>query len=175
MALPSEVLDWIDRYADTPKTHSIGFLGSRSVHTPDRNQLLDALADRFPDSLVDSWAVGTDSPGRDGYYRTLQSCKAVLNLPGAGMDTFRYWENAACNAAHLCKDMSLFIPHDFREARDIIRFNDLDELVDAVEGVVNGQTDWRAMAEHSRAWLRQHHTTDKRAVQIIDRLRRAFA
>ena len=174
MALPAEVIDWIDRHADTAKTHSVGFLGSRSVHTPDRNAMLDALAERFPDSLVDSWAVGNSSPGRDGYYRNLQSCRVVLNLPGAGWDTFRYWENAACNAMHACKTMPLFVPQDFRDGVEITRFETLADLIDRVERVMDGRLDWRAFGERSRAWLRQHHTTEIRAKQTIDRLRRAY-
>jgi Glycosyl transferases group 1 len=174
MALPEEVLDWIDRHADTPKTHSIGFLGSRSKYTPDRNAMLDEIARQFPDSLVNAWEMEGQWHGREGYYHALQSCKLVLNLPGAGLDTFRYWENAACNSAHIAKRMDLLIPHDFRDGREILRFDGLRELSYKVEQVMSDRLDWRDMAGRSREWLRAHHTTLHRARQTIDRLKIAF-
>lgn len=176
MALPSEVMDWIDRHADTPKAHSIAFLGMRSNDTPDRNVILDELARIFPDSLIDAWErAGGKWQGRDAYYRDLQSCKVVLSLPGAGCDTFRYWENAACNAAHLAKHMPLFIPNDFRDGREIIRFAGIRELAHAVERVLCDQVDWRELAGRSREWLRRHHTTERRAQVTIERVKVAFA
>ncbi len=174
MAIPQEILDWIDRHADEPKTHSVGFLGSRSPYTADRNSMLDELARLFPDGLVNSWEVGPVAPGRDGYYRNLQSCKIVLNLPGAGLDTFRYWENAACNALHMAKKMPLMVPNDFREGRDIIRFSGIRELAHQIERVLSDEIDWRAFAQSSRQWLRLHHTTTRRAQQVIDKLKTAF-
>lgn len=174
MGMPIEVINWIDRHAETPKKYSIGFLGSRSVYTPDRNTMLDEIARLFPDSAVQAWALEEAPKGRDAYYRTLQSCKMVLNLPGAGYDTFRYWENAACNSLHVAKRMPLLIPEDFREGRDILRFDTLNELAYLVERVLADKIDWRSGAQSSRDWLRRHHTTEHRATQVVDQLKRTF-
>jgi hypothetical protein len=174
MGMPVEVLRWIDRHAEVAKKYSIGFLGSRSVHTPDRNSMLDELARLFPDSAVQAWALEQAPKGRDAYYRTLQSCQMVLNLPGAGNDTFRYWENAACNSLHIAKRMPLLIPKDFRDAEHILRFDSLPELVELVERVISGRVDWRGYAQRSRQWLRDHHTTEHRARQVIDGLKKTF-
>ncbi len=171
MGLPIEVLSWIDRFADTPKTHSIAFLGSRSQQTPDRNAILDDLVRRYPDSLIDSWQFSDGQwQGRDAYYRGMQSCRVVLNLPGAGYDTFRYWENAACRAAHVAKRMPLSIPNDFREGHEIVRFSSISELAYAVDRILSGQVDGLALAEQSRAWLLAHHTTERRAEATLARL-----
>ena len=175
MSMPQEVLDWIERHAGVQKRHSIGFLGSRTPFTQERNRLLDELAGRFPDSLLQAGPREAGPIlGRDDYYRAMQGCKMVLNLPGAGYDTFRYWENAACNALHIAKAMPLRIPDDFREGQEIVRFADLGELLQTVEGVLSGQIDWRAYAERSRAWLRAHHTTERRATQVLVRLQQFF-
>ncbi|MBV8634136.1 MAG: glycosyltransferase [Burkholderiaceae bacterium] len=174
MALPAEVLAWIDRHADAPKTHSIGFLGSRSKFTPDRNVMLDELARIFPDNLVSSWSLETQPQGRDDYYRKLQSCKVVLTLPGAGFDTFRYWENAACGGLHVAKSMPLFIEEDFRDGSEIMRFTGVYELAAMVERVLGGRLDWREFGQRSHAWLKAHHTTERRAQQSIDNMKRAF-
>jgi hypothetical protein len=176
MALPVEVMDWIDRYADTPKTHSIGFLGARTNRTPDRNAMLDELIRIFPDTLIEGWErAGGNWQGRDGYYRNVQSCRAVLSLPGEGYDTFRYWENAACNAAHIAKQMPLFIPNDFRDGREIMKFAGIRGLAYAVERILSDDVDWREFAGRSREWLRRYHTTEHRAQATIGRLKAAFA
>ncbi len=176
MGIPTEVISWIDRHADAPKTHSIGFLGSRSAATPDRNALLDALQQRFPDALLESWQyAGGEWQGRDAYYRQMQSCKLVLNLPGAGYDTFRYWENAACNAGHIAKRMPIIIPNDFRDGQEIVRFSNLSELVDMVERVLADADAWQNLAAKARTWLLKHHTTERRAHATLERLAAAWA
>lgn len=177
MALPVEVLDWIERHAATPKTHSVGFLGSRCAQTPVRIELLDAVARRFPDALIGAWerTAARNWRGRDAYYAELQSCRIVLTLPGVGHDTFRYWEHAACNAAHLARRMPLAIPHDFRDTKEILRFTELDELLRRVEQILDDGEAWRDHAARSRNWLRAHHTTERRAQQALDRLAAAFA
>jgi Glycosyl transferases group 1 len=176
MALPAEVMDWIDRHRAKPKNHSIGFLGMRSTDTPDRNALLDELVRLFPDSLIDSWERPSGTwRGRDGYYRDLQSCKIALSLPGAGYDTFRYWENAACNVVHVAKKIPLLIPNDFRSGREIVRFVGIDDLARSVERVLSGAIEWQEFAERSRERLRHYHTTERRARATIDRLMVAFA
>ena len=176
MAMPVEVLDWIDRHAQTPKAHSIAFLGSRSGLTPDRNAIVDELCRIFPDALIGAWSIASGQwQGRDAYYRAMQSCKVVLNLPGAGFDTFRYWENASCNAAHVAKRMPIFIPDDFRDDREIVRFSDIRELVNAVERILFDTIDWRDLAAQSRKWLRLHHTTERRAATTLFRVKSAFS
>jgi Glycosyl transferases group 1 len=176
MAMPVEVMEWIERHSDTPKTHSIGFLGMRSGYTPERNAMLDELIRIFPDALIDAWERDVGRwQGRDNYYRNLQSCKVVLSLPGAGNDTFRYWENAACNAAHIAKQTPLFIPNDFRDGHEIIKFNGIRELTDAVERILSEDVAWREFAARSCEWLRRYHTTEHRARTTIEGLKVAFA
>jgi hypothetical protein len=181
MALPRQALAWIDRYRDLPKTHSVGFLGSRNHLSPQRNDLLETLAARFPDSLIRATVVpnATDQQpagrlGRDDYYRSLQGCRVLLNLPGAGYDTFRYWENAACNAAHASARMPLFIPEDFRDGRDIARFDDLSEAVAAIDRLLEHPEMAAEMTAAAREQLLAHHTTERRAAEVLGRLMRTF-
>jgi hypothetical protein len=175
MSLPVEVLDLIARHADVPKTHIVGFLGSRSNLTPERNLILDEVCRIFPDALIDSWDVSRGRwQARDACYHAMQSCSAVLNLPGAGFDTFRFWENAACNAAHLAKRMPLFIPSDFRDGSEILRFDSVNELIRIIEQIASGAVDWQELAQRSGQWLRAHHTTERRAAMTLGHLSKAF-
>lgn len=178
MALPRQAIAWIDRHRDRPKRFSVGFLGSRTPHTPERNALLDALAAHFPDGLLQASAVpraDDHTPrgrlGRDDYYRALQECRVVLTLPGAGYDTFRYWEHAACRAGHVSLRMPLFIPDDFRDGREILRFDTAAEAVVAVAAALDRADE---LAEASRERLLAHHTTERRAEEVLSRLRRTF-
>ena len=172
MAMPTEVIDWIDRHAGEPKRHSVGFLGSRS--DPARAKLLGELARLFPDALFQCWDTNARGFGRDDYYRALQSCRVVVSLPGAGYDTFRYWEHAACNAAHAAQRMPLLIPKDFREGVEIVRFATVRELAYGIERILDLEGCWQGYAARSRAWLLAHHTTERRALQTLDRVKVAF-
>ena len=174
MALPVEIMNWIDRYANVPKTNSIGFLGSRNKDMLDRNTMLEELVRMFPDALINSWNLDGKWQGRDSYYKALQGCKVVLTLPGAGYDTFRYWENAACNAAHLAKRMPLLIPNDYLDGREIIRFSSIKELAYEIERLLGDDSEWREIAARARTLLLAHHTTERRAQTTIERLCTSF-
>lgn len=175
MAMPAELLPLIDKYRDEPKRHSVCFIGSRHAGMTDRMELLDRLARQFSDAAIKTW----DLPGDvaqwmplDDYYRTMQASHCVLSLPGAGMDTFRYWEAAACNSVHVTKSTDLFIPRDFEHDGEILACNDIVDFVDTVQQVLNG---WhKPVPAASRAHLLAHHTTERRAVQTLDRLAKAF-
>ena len=172
MAMPTEVMDWIDQYRDQPKTHSVGFLGS--ISDPARAKMLGELVRLFPDARLQCWEKDAQWQGRDNYYRTLQGCRTVLTLPGAGYDTFRYWEHAACNAAHVAQRMPILIPNDFRDGAEIARFTTVRELAYGIERILDREGEWQAFAARSRAWLRAHHTTEQRALQTLDRIKAAF-
>jgi hypothetical protein len=142
----------------------------------DRNNLLDELLRLFPDALISSWQIGSDArwSGRDNYYKCLQSCKIVLTLPGAGYDTFRYWENSACNAVHMSKRMPVFIPNDFRNGAELLRFNNVREIVNLAERILSGQGDAAGYAQRSRHWLTAFHTTERKAEHTLNRIMAAL-
>lgn len=171
MALPREIIDMMDRHQAEEKVHSVGFLGARTHE--DRNAMIDEVARHFPDALVNSWAGSPQWEGRDAYYRLMQRCRIVLSLPGAGFDTFRYWESAACNAVHLAKELPIYIPDDFRSGIEIVRFSTKLELLYRIESVLHREEEFSAMAARMRERLIAHHTTLERARQTISRLKAA--
>lgn len=181
MALPEEILRWIQSYDSMPKAYSVGFLGSFSEFCEERKDIAHEIARRYPDSLLRTTTVpsGEDpNPegrfGRNDYYMNLQKCRVVLNLRGAGADTFRFWENAACNAVHLSQRMSLYIPDDFVEGRHILRFSTSDELYRAVDAVLENTMDTDRMIREGREHLAKFHTTTARARYLLDRLENVF-
>ena len=180
MALPEEVFHWISSYDRLPKSYSIGFLGS--THDGQRRRLVESLADQYPDALFAATPIPSQSApvpggrlGRDGYYRKLQQCRMVLTLAGAGFDTFRFWENAACNALHLAGRFPFFIPNDFENGVEIMRFNTVDGLKQLIDGVMDREQAMGKITRQGRQKLLGAHLTTHRAKYLLDRVQAVFA
>lgn len=175
MALPEEIFNWISSYDALPKKYSIGFLGS--THDGRRRALIENLARWYPDGLYSASVVPSPSNpfpegryARDDYYRELQQCRFVLSLEGAGFDTFRFWENAACNAVHVAQRMPLFIPNDFENNRSIVRFATTDHLRAAIDRILAEKDDFQELVINGRLNLTNFHFTTSRARYLLDRI-----
>jgi glycosyltransferase involved in cell wall biosynthesis len=175
MSLPEEIFNWIAAYDGQPKRYSIGFLGS--TQGDGRRELIEQLAALCPDGLFSASVVPSErNPfpqgryGRDEYYRELQACRVVLSLPGAGYDTFRFWENAGCNAVHLAQRFPICIPEDFIEGDGILRFRTVDDLRRQVDAALGGGERTGEMIAAGRLHLYRHHLTTSRARYFLDRL-----
>lgn len=180
MALPEEILQWISSYDDAPKQYSIGFLGS--THDGIRKKIVEMIAQFYPDALLHTSVIPdghNPAPagrfGRNDYYLNLQKCSLVLSLPGAGYDTFRFWENAACNAVHIATRMPLFIPNDFKESTHIFRFANIDELKRIVDRVLDRIVETDEIIRNARYHLVQFHLTTKRAEYFLNRITTIFS
>lgn len=180
MALPEEIYHWISRYDGLTKDFSIGFLGS--THNDNRKQFVEALHSAFPDALLNATEIpSSDQPvpagrlGRDAYYRQLQQCRMVLSLTGAGMDTFRFWEHAACNAVHLSARVPLYIPGDFIDDIEITRFGAMDELRRKIDAIASDASRCAERIARSRSKLLARHLTTHRASYFLDRVSAALS
>ncbi len=177
MALPEEVFEIISGFDANQKLYSIGFLGSFSGLCDERSIIIEALAKRYEDAKLAATAVPSAEKsmpegrlGRRDYYAVLQSCRIVLNLRGAGYDTFRFWENCACRGVHISQRMPLYIPFDFVEGRDILRFSTTEELFRQIDAVLEGTITSEDMINHCRKRLLSHHSTKKRAEMLLKKL-----
>ena len=179
MSLPEEIFNWITSYDQLPKQHTIGFLGS--TQDDDRKRLADQLLQWYPDALLHATAVPSDEVpmpdgrvGRDLYYQRLQQCRTVLSLPGAGWDTFRFWENSACNSIHASQRSPLFVPDGFREDIHLLIFEHAHELRFKLDRMLEKDGGDRSMIPMRRHHLLNHHLTIHRARYFIDRVNHAF-
>lgn len=179
MALPEEIFNWIVQYDHLPKQYTIGFLGS--TQDDEHRQILDRLIGWYPDSLFEATAIPSckqpEPPGRksrDFYYRLLQSCRFVLNLSGDGLDTFRFWENTACNSLHLSQRTPLFIPFDFIDQTHLLRFGNPNELKTKIDSVVQAPDLMKSMIGMSRHHLMNHHLTTHRADYFVRGMAKAY-
>ncbi len=181
MSLPEEVLNRIKSYDGNEKKYTVGFIGAIGKMAEKRRVIVEKLDTLYPDCLfnisrapekIDSETNGR--VGRDEYYAGLQSCSIVLNLRGAGNDTFRFWENAACNALHVSEVMPLFIPDDFDDKQNIRRFSDFDELRKIIDDRLVNKQRTDQVIQNSRLHLMNYHLTTSRATYFLDRLKQAF-
>jgi hypothetical protein len=179
MALPEEILNWIVSYDSLPKAYSIGFLGS--THDGARRGIVETLSHRYTSCLFSASVVpSADNPfpegrhGRDEYYRELQKCRVVLSLPGAGYDTFRFWENSACNAVHVAQRMPLYLPNDFQERVSILRFSGTEEIRIHLDAVLSGRIAEQEVIAEGRLNLYRYHLTTQRARYFLDQVTKAF-
>jgi len=182
MALPEEIFNRIISFKDNPKSRSIGFLGSVGKESESRYTLIEKIASHYPDSLLQATPISESEDKHpdervdlDSYYDNLQRCRVVLTLRGAGYDTFRFWENAACNALHLSEDMPLLIPNDFKDKLHIMRFSNIDELRRIIDNGLADEGETDQMIQNSRQHLKDYHLTTKRARYFLDRIKQTFS
>jgi len=178
MSLPEEIIKWINSYELNSKEYSVGFLGSVHDTYRERQVIAEAISQWYGDCLLNVCPVpqaGGKTPQgwlpRDLYYSHLQQCKVLLTVRGAGYDTFRFWENAACNAVHISQKMPLYIPDDFEHGVHLLRFNELADLKKYIDQVLEEKINTTQMIQENRAHLSKHHTTQARALYLLDRLK----
>jgi hypothetical protein len=168
MALPEEILQWIMTDDHLPKEYSIGFLGS--TNDGRRRKIVEEIERFYPNTLFQTTNVPSAADScpqgrlsRRKYYRQLQKCRIVLSLSWAGYDTFRFWENAACNAVHLAFRFPLYIPNDFTDNQNILRFDHPDELRRKIDPILDNFDKAREMIRNGRRHLVTYHLTTGRA------------
>lgn len=179
MALPEEIYSLISGFDREEKRYSIGFLGS--TQADDRKVFIDKIRSWYPDALFATTSVPTANDlkplgrvGRIDYYRLLQSCYFVLSLPGAGLDTFRFWENAAMNCVHIAQAMPLYIPQPFRDGEELLQFDSAESLRRKIDTLLASDSRYFVVQRNGREHLQQHHLTDARARYFLEKCREAF-
>ena len=131
----------------------------------------------YPDGRFSASVVPSDQTpfpqgryGRDAYYRELQACRVVLSLPGAGNDTFRFWENAGCNAVHMARRVPVYIPDDFCDGETILRFRGIEDMRPRIDAALNANEVSRELIASGRYHLFRFHLTTHRARYFLDRI-----
>ncbi|MCX8027199.1 MAG: hypothetical protein N3A62_05015 [Thermodesulfovibrionales bacterium] len=181
MSMPEEVLNLIKRFDNVEKKYSVCFLGSSVNSLDNRNTYIQEIKKRYKDALLTLTHIPTpENPmpsgrlGRLDYYAALQSCKVVVNLKGAGYDTFRYWENSSTLSLHLSQKTPLHIPNDFVEGKHIMRFSDVGEMINKIDMVLQDKINTAEITQSCRQHLLKCHLTTKRAEYVMTKLKEVF-
>lgn len=139
---------------------------------PARTKALELLEDRF-----DCRANGTvrnqvfSKYKRRGrrYLEELAACAVVLNLPGAGWDTLRYWEAPALGRFMISMRPRIAIPDNFVDGKEAVFCrDDLADLVDLCQRYLNDPEKREAMAKAAKEKARKKHSDVARANYILE-------
>lgn len=181
MSMPEEIYRVISQFDTVEKKYSIGFVGSVNNEYLERREITDFLQQYVNDGFFRiSGIASSDVPVPAGrldkieYYEAMQSCHMTLSIRGAGYDTFRFWEHAACNSIHVSQAMPLLIPDDFRQEKHLFRFPDIGCLKSIVDRVLGSKVDVKAIREENRQHLLKYHMTEHRAGYFLDHMNRVY-
>lgn len=139
---------------------------------PIRTKVLQLLEDEF-----DCRANGTvrdqvfSKYKRKGkrYLEELASCAVVLNLPGAGWDTLRYWEAPALGRLMISMRPRIAIPDDFVDGKEIVFCrDDLSDLVELCQYYLDHPEEREAIARAGAVKAREKHSDEARARYMLE-------
>lgn len=139
---------------------------------PARTRALELLEDRF--DCRDNGTVRNQvfsKYRRKGlrYLEELASCALVLNFPGAGWDTLRYWEVPALGRPMISMRPRIAIPDNFEDGKEIVFCrDDLSDLVDLCRYYLDHAEEREAMARAAQAKAREKHSDEARARYMMD-------
>ena len=104
------------------------------------------------------------------YWRTMRSSKVIVSMPGAGLDTLRYWEAMGFGAVLASYDVSrqMVVPHAPEPMKHAVLFDNYGAFVEQVAAIVSDEARWWSMRRAADRLIRCHHTTTRRAAQMID-------
>lgn len=143
---------------------------------PVRTKALELLEDRF-----DCRANGTvrnqvfSKYKRKGvrYLEELASCAVVLNFPGAGWDTLRYWEIPALGRFMISMRPRIAIPENFVDGKEAVFCrDDLSDLVDLCQYYLDHPEEREAIAKAGAVKARARHSDEARARYMLEIIRR---
>lgn len=181
MSMPEEVFNIIKKFDNIEKQYSVCFLGSSMNLLDERKSFIDTIKERYKDALLTLTHIPTpENPmpqgrlGRIDYYVALQSCKVVINLKGAGYDTFRYWENCSTLSVNLSQRTPLLIPKDFIEGKHLLRFSNVNEMIQKIDMILQDKINSIEMAQSCRDHMMKYHLTTKRAEYVLMKLKEVF-
>lgn len=104
----------------------------------------------------------------DDYNDVLDRSKIGISIPGAGIDTYRFWEIPGHGAVLCSVDIvnSLQIRNGFESHRHCIYFDNWLYMVEQCVNVVGDKAQWKRMRQATDRHLK-FHTTRARAIEFL--------
>jgi hypothetical protein len=103
------------------------------------------------------------------YLEELAACSVVLNFPGAGWDTLRYWEVPALGRFMISQKPRIAIPHNFKEGQEVVFCrDDLSDLIELCQYYLDHPQEREAIARAAEAKAREKHSDEARAKYIME-------
>jgi hypothetical protein len=106
----------------------------------------------------------------DAYATALDTVLLGLCLGGVGFDTIRYWEIPARGCALFAERPPIVIPNNFEDNKSAIFFNDLSTFQEKLQYYLAHPGEAEAIGRRGQEHLRAHHTSSRRAAQLLARM-----
>jgi hypothetical protein len=107
----------------------------------------------------------------NNYLRELTNCKIILNFPGVGWDTQRYWEVPALGRFMISYKPQIKIPDNFIDGEQIVFCkDDLSDMVEKCEYYLINEKVREKIASAGMKHLKKYHTNTSRAKFILDKI-----
>lgn len=104
------------------------------------------------------------------YRRVMTRSKVIISVPGAGLDTLRFWEAMGFGAVLSSIDITklLYIRNSPEPIRQAMFGSGWESLIGLTKMVVDDKDRWTMMRKSTDWLIRMHHSTNARARQMIE-------
>jgi hypothetical protein len=151
---PLPVLDAVEKSVD------VCFLGGNNFS--ERGSVANALRSELGDRFVDG------NQGYGTYLTTLNKSKIAISVRGHGWDPLRFYEIPSFYSTLLVSDVTPVVkPYPFTNEANCLFFDNPQHLVSVVKRYLADEGARNAVALAGNQHLREHHTTQARAKQML--------
>ena len=130
---------------------------------------LDQLASRTNLKIVAN-APGDKQPLSIPEYRNLmRRSKCIVSVPGAGIDTLRFWESIGFGSALCSPDVSkaMHMRHTPEPHRHALYFNSWEHMHELLQEIVSNKKWWTQLTNAAVDFAQEYHSTKARARQML--------
>jgi hypothetical protein len=162
--LPFGIIDvgYTPPYAE--KEYDVAFIGTV---TSRRRQVLTLLEEWNRRHNFRLLVRITDRMSWLEYLDTLSRTRVCLNVRGAGIDTYRYWEIPYAGSLLLSERPIIEIPNNFEDGKHAVFFR-LPDLKERLDQLFDEPDRILQLATAGREHLLRHHTTVSRARTLLE-------
>ncbi|MEM1610503.1 MAG: glycosyltransferase [Sulfolobales archaeon] len=100
------------------------------------------------------------------YVDIISRSKISVSAPGAGFDTYRYWEIPCLGSALASWEPWIRIDNNFVNRESAIFFRDVNEMISKILWALKTGA-WEDIARKGREWFLKHHTPLQRARALL--------
>jgi hypothetical protein len=154
------------------KKYNVAFWAVES--NPIRTKALELLENKFDcreNGTVRNQVFKKYRRKGDFYLREVASCKIVINCPGVGWDTQRYWEIPSIGRFMISVRPPLKIPNNFRDKEHIVFCkDDLSDLVELCEYYLLHEDEREKIAMNAKEFSLKYHTNISRTEYLIEKI-----
>ena len=99
----------------------------------------------------------------------IQKSKMAISLPGAGFDTFRYWEIPYYETCLASPYLPIKIPNDFKDMQSAIFFSNTYQLENKILKTLKDDS-WESIAMEGHKKFNEYHSSEQRARRFLENL-----